>query len=126
MKKTIFRFVQLLLTLFIAAAIAGCSGAEQEKVLPEITADDLVGTWVYMSDDGGQISYHFNQNNMYVRTDYIGGQIRNETGYFSVVDNNLCCFAEENKDFEHVITDYGENTITWKDKTYGEMKFIKQ
>ena len=63
---------------------------------------------------------------MYVMNDSTGGQNVSETGYFSVVDNNLCCFAEGNKDFEHEITDFGSGTVTWKDKDHGEMTLIKQ
>lgn len=105
-------------------AFSACS--KEETFLPDLTRDDIVGTWIYTADNGDTVSYRFNDNNIYVRTENIGAKETKIKGQFTVVDNKVCMFTDEGaEDLDREIKKFDGNTLVWIDSIYGEMELKK-
>lgn len=119
-------FVLLCLLAVSMAVFAFSACSKEETFLPDLTRDDIVGTWIYTADKGDTVSYRFNDNNIYVGTENIGGKETNIKGQFTVVDNKVCMFTDEGaEDLDREIKKFDENTLVWIDSIYGEMELKK-
>lgn len=119
-------FVLLCLLAVSMAVFAFSACSKEETFLPDLTRDDIVGTWIYTADNGDTVSYRFNDNNIYVRTENIGAKETKIKGQFTVVDNKVCMFTDEGaEDLDREIKKFDGNTLVWIDSIYGEMELKK-
>lgn len=119
-------FVLLCLLAVSMAVFAFSACSKEETFLPDLTRDDIVGTWIYTADNGDTVSYRFNDNNIYVGTENIGAKETKIKGQFTVVDNKVCMFTDEGaEDLDREIKKFDGNTLVWIDSIYGEMEIKK-
>jgi len=113
MKRKLFVVTAALMAvIMIVCALGSCSipffGGEEEK-LPDISVDDVFGTWERISDQGKEV-FIFTDNMKYTQN-YSGAVNR---GTFSVSGNEITTVSETGTTRTHV-TQFSEdkNTMSW-------------
>lgn len=113
MKRRLFTVAAAVMAvIMIVCALGSCSlpffGGEEEK-LPDISVDDVIGTWERASDQGKE-TFIFT-NNMKYTQNYAGAVNR---GTFSVSGNEITTESETGTKRTHVAQfSEDKNTMSW-------------
>lgn len=81
--------VCLLAMLTALMTLSACSGGDMPE---EVKTEDIYGIWSCTLPYGGELTYRFNKNNLYVMTDASG---ESGKGHYTVTDNKVCMFPEK-------------------------------
>ena len=124
MKKLLSVILVITALFAVLAMIAGCTGGTEPP--PEVSVEELKGTWIYTKENGEFVRYTFGDNNRYTVRSTLSGQGLTGMGDYELDGNKVKLTPSEGTDKStHEITKFDGKTMTWGSGSFAR-EYVKE